>query len=60
MFGPSLAKYVPQRPVAVHWIMPNWLVEGKLCRTPIFPGSFIDDLPWDVPDEKTTPNFSGE
>jgi hypothetical protein len=27
--------------------------------SPIFPGSFIDDLPRDVSDEETTPNFSG-
>jgi hypothetical protein len=32
----------------------------ELCRTPIPPGPFIDDLPRDVPDEETAPGFSGE
>jgi tripartite-type tricarboxylate transporter receptor subunit TctC len=29
----------------------------ELCITPIPPGSFTDDLPREVPDEETTPNF---
>ena len=32
----------------------------EVCITTISPGSFIDDLPRDVPDEETAPNFSGE
>ena len=36
------------------------LLEMRALHNPAPPGSFIDDLPRDVPDEETAPNYSGE